>query len=204
MAELVKTTDTKLRLQDVQIVGFRSIKALRLTLDDFAPIVGYNNAGKSNILSAISWVLRPSATNRSDFNSPDELPLNVTATITGITPELLNSMPANQQKQIGPFIKDQKLQIARMMNSPGAASTADLLVRDPAVVEDKDKNAWKANPTGIDNALKVLFPEPIHIHAMEDAADDVCKSSKASTIGKLLAGIIEPIRKSIRRTWRQH
>jgi hypothetical protein len=54
-------------------------------------------------------------------------------------------------------------------------------------------NTWQNNPAGIDNAIKDLFPEPIHIGAMEISEEDVTKLSTTSTIGKLLAEIIGPL-----------
>ena len=44
-----------------------------------------------------------------------------------------------------------------------------------------------------DNAINALFPEPIHIGAMENAEEDVSKSKSGTTIGKLLSEIIGPI-----------
>lgn len=39
----------------------------------------------------------------------------------------------------------------------------------------------------------MLFPDPIHIGAMENSEEDSSKSKAGTTIGKLLAEIIEPI-----------
>ena len=47
-------------------------------------MVGYNNAGKTNILESIKWVLKKSTLKLNDFNNP-ETPVIVTAKIDGIT-----------------------------------------------------------------------------------------------------------------------
>jgi predicted ATP-dependent endonuclease of OLD family len=60
-------------------------------------------------------------------------------------------------------------------------------------VLNPNKSAWAANPTGIDNAIASLLPEPIRIGAMEDAAEDSAKAKSTTTIGKLLAEFIEPV-----------
>lgn len=181
-------------LAEVTISNFRSCAQVTLPLDDFTPIVGYNNAGKSNILSAIEWLLDASALSATDFTSLKQ-PVSVEGTITGITELLLGTMPQNQQKQVRPYVDTEFLRFRRTMAQPGAGSTAKLEVRNPAVPDEKAVKAWAPNPTGIQQALKALFPESIRVHAMQDASDDVGKQTKGNTIGKLIADIIEPVRK---------
>lgn len=180
-------------LSNITITNYRSCKQVALTLDDFTPIVGYNNAGKSNILNAIEWFFEPSALTPNDFNDPAQ-PLIVTGLIRGITKAIVAKMPDNQQKAIIPYCIENELTIRRTMAKPGTAASAKLEVRDPQK-DEKAADAWTLNPAGIPQALKALFPESIRIRAMEDAADDVSKASKSNTIGKLIAEIIEPVRK---------
>lgn len=182
------------RLARVSITNYRSCKQVTLPLDDFTPIVGYNNAGKSNMLSAIEWLLDASALLPSDFNTAKE-PVSVEGTVTGITESLIGDMPANQQKPIRRYVKEDGLRFRRTMREPGGGASAPLEVRDPAVEDEKAEKAWAPNPVGISQALKALFPEAIRIHAMQDASDDVGKQTKSNTIGKLIANIIEPVRK---------
>lgn len=65
-------------------------------------------------------------------------------------------------------------------------------VRNPAV-RAEDENAWQVNPTGIPQAIQTLFPDPIFIGAMEDAAEDATKSKTGTTLGKLLAEFTTPL-----------
>ena len=58
-------------------------------------------------------------------------------------------------------------------------------------VLDPADRQWK--PLAIDNAIKDLFPEPIHIGAMENSEEDVSKSKSGTTISKLLSEIIGPM-----------
>lgn len=67
------------------------------------------------------------------------------------------------------------------------------MIRDPKVESESSGEAWVDNPTGISNALKALFPEPIEVPAMVDAAEDVAKSKTSTTIGKLLGEILQPV-----------
>lgn len=180
-------------ISNIAILNYRSCRSTELHLHEFTPIVGYNNAGKSNILNAIEWLLSASALTVADFNDP-AAPVVVTGEIVGIDPALLEAMPGNQATAITPFVIDQRLRIRRRMASPGTAANARIEVRDPAVEDDSDDAAWRSNPTGLDGAIKALFPAPIRIHAMENAGDDVGKASKSNTIGKLIAAITEPVK----------
>ena len=182
------------RLSYITIANYRSCKQVALTLDDFTPIVGYNNAGKSNILNAIEWFLEPSALTPSDFNDPAQ-PIILSGIINGITEAILKKMPENHQKAITPYWNAGGVTLRRTMAKPGAASTAKLEVRNLGIKDEKADDAWTLNPAGIPQALKALFPESIRVRAMEDASDDVSKASKTNTIGKLIAEIIEPVRK---------
>lgn len=182
-------------LTHISISNFRSCKNVTLPLGDFTPVVGYNNAGKSNILTAIEWLIEPSALGAGDFFDSSSA-LVIEGTVTGVTAELIGKMPANQQSQIKPYIENERLRFRRVLPKPGAVASIKLEVRDPAVKDDHAEKAWVVNPAGIPQALKALFPESIRVHAMQDAADDVAKQTKGNTIGKLIADVIEPVRKS--------
>lgn len=54
-------------LTDIVIRNFRSCQNVDLALNNCSPIVGYNNAGKSNIMAAIDWLVSPRALGESDF-----------------------------------------------------------------------------------------------------------------------------------------
>ena len=180
-------------LQSLNITNFRSCKATSLSLSAYTPIVGYNNAGKSNILNAIEWLLSASTLTAEDFFDPAE-PVIVEGVISGVDAALLAAMPTNQATTISDYLDNDVLRIRRKMVVPGTASTAKIEVRNPKIADEEDSAAWKNNPTGLDGALKVLFPNPIRIHAMENAGDDVGKSSKTNTIGRLISAITEQVK----------
>lgn len=183
------------KLAHVSIINFRSCKNVSLPLGDFTPVVGYNNGGKSNILTAIEWLIDPSSLTFGDFFEANTA-IVIEGKVTGVSVDLINKMPENQQKQINPYIEKETLRFRRVIGKPGPASNAKLEVRNPKVVDDNAADAWAINPAGIPQALKALFPESIRVHAMQDVADDVVKQTKGNTIGKLIADVIEPVRKS--------
>lgn len=172
----------------IQIENYKSIKHQNFELARFTPLVGYNNAGKSNILQGIKWILRKTSLGASCFNDPSQ-PVVMIATIQGITEEILNNIEDAHKARIEPFLDNGTLTIKRVQDTPSqSVGSIRLFVLDP-----QDNSTWQSNPAGIDNAIKDLFPEPIHIGAMENSEEDVTKSSTSSTIGKLLGEMIEPI-----------
>jgi putative ATP-dependent endonuclease of OLD family len=175
-------------ISKIHIENFKSIKNQEFELSDFTPLVGYNNAGKSNILEAIKWVLRKSSLSISCFNDISE-PITMIAKIDGITVDILDNIEQTHRARIEPFLQNETLTIKRIQETPGqSVAQIKLMVLDP-----NDGITWQNNPAGIDNAIKDLFPEPIHIGAMENSEEDISRSSTTSTIGKLLAEIIGPI-----------
>jgi putative ATP-dependent endonuclease of OLD family len=181
-------------LSEFTIRNFKSIQNETFDLSEFTPLVGYNNAGKSNILEAIKWLLRKTNLAETDFNDITQ-PVEMEGEISGITTIILGQLPANQQKSITPFLISESLFIKRVQPTPNAGvANIRLLVKDPANIGNV--NEWKANPTGLDQAIQALFPEPIHIGAMENSEEDVSKNKNTTTIGKLLAEIIGPIQTS--------
>lgn len=178
-------------LSEIKIKNFKSIKDVTFELSAFTPLVGYNNAGKSNILEAIKWLLRKSTLSDNQFNDVNE-PIEIEGEISGISEAILDLLADNHKTIISSYLFDDKLYIKRVQLVPNAsAAQMKLYIKDPANIGNT--NEWKANPTGIDQAIQALFPEPIHIGAMENAEEDVSKSKTTSTIGKLLAEIIGPL-----------
>ncbi|KQT16912.1 hypothetical protein ASG31_11105 [Chryseobacterium sp. Leaf404] len=181
-------------LSEITITNFKSIRNESFELTSFTPLVGYNNAGKSNILEAIKWLLRKSTLSDYSFNDAT-IAVEIEGEISGITEEILSQLPTNQRTSIEPYLFGNSLQIKRIQPIPNAtAAQIKLLVRDPQNIGNQ--NEWRINPTGLDQAIQILFPEPIHIGAMEDSEEDVSKSKTTTTIGKLLAEIIGPIQTS--------
>jgi len=164
-----------------------------LAISDFTPIVGYNNAGKSTILAAIEWLLEPASISLSDFNIADK-PISVEGKIVGIDEALLEAMPNNHAKALLPYLANGVIRIRRRIPAPGGAAAAKIEVRDSRINDDNDDEAWRSNPTGLDGAIKAIFPTPIRVQAMEKAVDDVGKSSKNNTIGRLIAAVTEEVK----------
>lgn len=179
-----------IKLQELFVKNFKSIKEESFKLTEFTALIGYNNGGKSNILDAANWLLKRSSLRDKDFNNQDEEVI-VEGLITGIKEDFLQRLSEKHRTSILPYVNNEMLEIQRIQSSPNESSTKIKL--NIKSINDEGIAEWKPNPTGIDNAINYLFPEPIQIKAMDDAMKDVSNSSGSSTIGKLISEIIEPI-----------
>lgn len=172
-----------MELKSIRIKNFRTCNNVSIDVGLYNPIVGYNNAGKSNCLKAISWLLKKFSLNESFFGVPT-IEVSVEGVISNISASLL-LLPENQRQQIAPYIQNDELTFRRRQEVPGSvASLVKLEVLNA-------QGIWAPNPTGIDNAIGALFPEPVYIRAMDDAGDDVAKFGAKNTIGLLLKYAID-------------
>jgi len=175
----------------IEVINFKSIKSSSFLLSQYTPLVGYNNAGKSNLIQALKWFIKPfSLVESSFFNSSNQI--EVIGTIQGITEDILNNLTSTNQTKIKKFLFFNSIQFKRIQVQPNdGVAKIKLEVLDPGFGYIAD--IWKPAPTGLPAALKEMFPEVIDIGAMEDAIDDASKYKKSNTIGKLIAEIIKPI-----------
>lgn len=178
-------------ISELDIRNFRSCDATSLQLTNFTPLVGLNNCVKSNCLTALQWLVRKAKLGVEDFHDPAQ-PVQVTGVLVGITDADLDVLESKHRKKIEPHIHDGILKIRRVQEVPGGEVT--LTIMDPA------NKQWDPNPTGIDNAITALFPDPIRIGAMENAEEDASKAKTTTTIGKLLASMLSAIQEQHEQT----
>ncbi len=179
------------QLNEVRIQNFRSCRNVALSLGECTPIVGYNNAGKSNILDALGWFVAPTSLRQTDFHDPEE-PVAVIGVVTGLSAEVLEQLDDNHRKKIESLVADKVLPLRRVQFEPDVSTKQIKLQVPDEVASDGTVSTWKDQPGGIPEAIKKLLPEPITIGAMEDAAEDATKAKNTSTIGKLLAQFTGP------------
>lgn len=172
-------------LEEVTINNFCSCNQLNIKLADFNPIIGYNNCGKSNILRAINWLLKKSTLSKELFFNTSS-PITVEGRISSVN---INLLPANQQAQVSRYINNGELIFRRRQDHPLSTSAQIRIdVKDPVT------GNWSLNPTGLDTAIALLFPDPLYIQAMDDSADDIGKFAAKNTLGQLLKLIFESIK----------
>ena len=183
-------------LDEIHIKNFRSCRDVKLTLDECTPMVGSNNAGKSNILAAIEWFFDPTSLQESDFRDTTS-DVSVEVTLARIEDQQLDEIPDKQQGKVKEYIKDGQLRLRRTQKSAGSKKSSIQLEAWRPTAEDCHDGGWTIlGPKPLRDELESLFPEPIKIGAMEDAAEDTTKAKASSTIGKLLRDLISTVKDS--------
>jgi len=161
-----------------------------MDLKNYNVMVGYNNAGKSNVLNALSWLIKGARFSEDSFHDTNQA-VWVEGVITGVDQTLLDGLFQPHATALQNYIKNEEIRIKRIQS--GLAENHKLQV---LMTYDDGREEWKVNPTGIDAGISVLFPEPIFIRAMEDAAEDSSKFKASTTIGKLLTAIFATIQEA--------
>lgn len=164
-----------------------------MPLESYTPLVGQNNTGKSTILQAIAWVLKPAALATSDFLEPD-LPVEVMACIDGISDEILRRIPeVKHRKAIEPYCREGRLWIRVIATGVTAKALSKEVWNIEQCSTAGEPSHWRNYPTGLPQAVAVLMPEPLIIQAMHDIGEDLGKAKAGTTIKGLLDEIMGPL-----------
>ena len=158
-------------ISEVRIQNFKSISDGLFQLSHYTPLVGYNNAGKTNIIRALGWIIKRPSLPAEDFHNSNQ-PIVVEAEISGITADVLDAIGNAHRGRIEPLVVDGCIRIRRTQMTPGQTATT---IRFEVLKHENGHDEWVVNPAGIDPAISALFPEPIFIGAMENATEDVAK-----------------------------
>jgi len=177
-----------IKLKSIRIENYKSFKSETIHLSDFTPIVGLNNAGKSNLLNSILWLLKKSVLPKESFNDIGS-EINIVGVIDGLTDEVLEGLGGNHRASVEPFINEGSITIKRNQPTPSCPPAQVRLY-----MQNPENDEWNPNPAGIENAIKSMLPEPIVIGAMENSEEDVSKWKTSTTIGKLINEILSPIK----------
>jgi hypothetical protein len=159
---------------------------VEVPLATVTPLIGSNNAGKSNIVDACAWFTAPSVLQEEDFFDP-AVPVEVEGQIEGVSDAILEEMFPQHRDRLAPYVVEEQVRFKRRSSLGTSAKNIELFVFDPASGE------YVRNPAGIAQAVVAMFPEPIVIEAMQIASEDVGKAKASNTIGKLLAALLAPV-----------
>ena len=167
----------------VHIENFRSIRNQSLHLNEITAFVGYNNAGKTNFLRAIEWLLKPaSKLSEENFGSLGQ-DVVVVGKISDISIEQWEKIEKKHQAKIEKFFVDNSIWVKRIASLGGDHKVDTFLAPGN---QSLDKATFEKNPTGISNALAGLMPEMVHISAMFDALTDTTKQKAGTTFSQLV------------------
>lgn len=178
-------------LKSLTVNNYRSIKDENFPFEPFTGMIGYNNCGKTSVLSACKWLLKRSTLSTTDFNNVDQ-PVEITGQIVGVTAELLEKLEKKHAKALEPYVVADQIIIRRVQPAPGGkVGDIKLYVRKPEAIEGEDP--WASNPVGLDVAIDKIFPDPIEIGALENIQEDVSRNRSNTTIGRLISELLGPI-----------
>ena len=182
------------RISYIQIQNFRACQSVSLPLDDFTPLVGQNNTGKSTILESLRWLLKPDARSATDFADTGK-PIVVTARVEGISAAILGLIPEQKHRTaIEPFCPNGVLWI-RVKTEGAKKFTSEVWDPEKADAEGNPTD-WRPYPTGLPQAVSAILPEPLSIQAMKDVQKDFTSVAAGTTIKKLIEEIAEPVTKA--------
>ena len=174
-----------LQLKSITIRNLRSIREETFPLSDFTALIGYNNAGKTNILMGIRWLLYRSSLNNSYFDNPD-IPVEAEGLFGGISPAILEKLEPEQRELLAPFLKNGELRVQRSQRVPGEnAADVEFWALDWDAA--KGKGEWVKAPFGFEETFSRIFPPPIQIWDFE--------GDKA--FAKLLNEIFKPLERRL-------
>lgn len=175
-----------LRLISISIRNLRSIRDETFPLSDFTALIGYNNAGKTNILMGIRFLLLRSSLDNSYFDDALQA-VEAEGLFGGVSEAVLSRLDLEQRVVVEPFLKNGKLRVMRSQGVPGAnVSAVDFFVWD---WKRNGSGEWVTSPSGFEEAFSRIFPPPIQIWDFE--------GDKA--FAKLLNEIFRPLERRLGR-----
>ncbi len=174
-----------LRLISISIRNLRSIREETFPLSDFTALIGYNNAGKTNILMGIRWLLFRSTLDNSYFDDPNH-PVEVEGLFGGISDSVIEKLAPEEAAQLKPFLRNGKIRVQRFQKFPGE-NISDVEFWALDWNGDGGKGEWVKVSLGFENVFSQIFPPPIQIWDFE--------GDKA--FAKLLNEIFSPLEKRL-------
>ena len=149
-----------LRLSEITIVNLRSIRRESFPLGAFTPLIGYNNAGKTNILMGIHWLLSRISLDISYFDDPS-LPVEVIGTFSGLNENIISRLNPERASILRRFVSNGSFRVRKVQRVPSESpESMRLFVQEANAFGE---NGWHPMPSIFQEAFERLFPEPIRI-----------------------------------------
>lgn len=147
-----------LRLNKITISNLRSIRRETFSLSLFTPLIGYNNAGKTNILMGIQWLLTRLSLDVSYFDDAN-MPIEAEGEFCGITETAIARLSPERAGALRMFLEGDTFRIKKVQRVPSEnADNIQYFVKAPG-----KKGTWQIMPDLFRQAYMRLFPEPIRI-----------------------------------------
>lgn len=184
---------TMMLINHLRINNYRSLAEVDIHLPSFLILVGRNNAGKSNILSAVNLLLEGSSRDLSmeDFHHniqgfEDEIVIE--AKVTGVQ-AFLPLCAEQHRPKIAACLEEDSIRIRRI-------ATRNPLALGKLEIWQPSKGEF-GTPTGLDSAFKQFLPEIIFIEAFKDPSIEAQSSKTTTILSKILKQIVEQVSEKI-------
>lgn len=106
---------------------------------------------------------------------------------------VINTLSEGRQNRVHPYVdKSGCMKFRRTQSDTDDTKRAITLSVYKCQPESTEEKGWSEDPHGLNKIIQTLFPEPIHIDAMEDAGEDVSRSKRGSTISRLIGEVLDP------------
>ena len=156
-----------LRLSEITISNLRSIQRQTFPLSGFTALIGYNNAGKTNILMGIRWLLSRFSLDISFFDDPNN-PVEVEGVFEGITETVLNRLGEDKAAEIKPFLCGDRVRIKKIQRVPGEVpENVEIWAFVPPNRKTDKRRDWVRTGDAFRHAFSRMFPSPIAIWDFE-------------------------------------
>ena len=156
-----------LRLSEITISNLRSIQRQTFPLSGFTALIGYNNAGKTNILMGIRWLLSRFSLDISFFDDPNN-PVEVEGIFEGITENVLNRLGEEKAAAIKPFLNGDMIRIKKIQRVPGEIpENVEIWAFVPPNRRTDKRKDWVRTDELFRCAFSRMFPAPIAIWDFE-------------------------------------
>ena len=156
-----------LRLSEITISNLRSIQRQTFPLSGFTALIGYNNAGKTNILMGIRWLLSRFSLDISFFDDPNN-PVEVEGIFEGITENVLNRLGEEKAAAVKPFLNGDMIRIKKIQRVPGEIpENVEIWAFVPPNRRTDKRKDWVRTDELFRCAFSRMFPAPIAIWDFE-------------------------------------
>jgi len=178
------------RMAELKIRNYRSIEEASLRFDDLTLLIGKNNAGKSNVLSAAALVIEGTAKDLAphDFHEKNGViaaEFTIEVKLKGVQTNV-SRMAEEHRTKLERYIVEDSIRLKRVGTRTPDLELSSYEIWSPA------KTAFTPLPTGIPNSIKQLLPEVIYIEAFKDPSEEA-KGKSSAVLGKILKQILTAV-----------
>lgn len=173
-----------MRIKEIKVCNFRSIKLAQFSPSEFNVFVGQNNHGKTNLFEAIEWFYNGGGDlSQIAYMHDKDCEVSVEIVFSGVLAGVESVQNEKTKKSFSDFCAGQdEIRVIRRKSDNGKRA---LWVAD--------KGEWSSkNFAGFDKAFNDCLPRLQYV-ATTSRLGDVSKFGKKTPIGEMLSGVLSAI-----------